>query len=94
MHTKTKKHTTTTIEEKTGLRLTNENDVNKRWSEHYKDLYNHKLKHDSNILDNSNNNNNNREHGDTPILQKEVEETINTLMFNKNQQALMEMKEG
>eukprot|EP00106_Octopus_bimaculoides_P011899 XP_014779341.1 PREDICTED: uncharacterized protein LOC106875626 [Octopus bimaculoides] len=48
-------------------------DVGKRCSKYYRDLYNHKLRHDSNILGISNNN---RELGDILILQEEVKETV------------------
>ena len=80
--TKPHQNRSTGIEDKNGNLLTEEQAIIKRWTEYCKDLYNYKIRPDTNILDNGTNTN--RETGDEPIMKEEVEEAVRSLKESKS----------
>ena len=78
--TSSKQGRTTTIQDKTGKCLTEEQDILKRWSQHYSELYTHTTTGDPKTLDVPPPMNNDS----YPILREEVEATVKPLKKGKS----------
>ena len=79
--TNEKQSRTSTIQDKNGKNLTEEDQVLGRWTEYCSDLYNHDVKGDPSVLYHQNNSD---EDYDDSILRGEVEEAIKTLKKGKS----------
>ncbi|XP_068233634.1 uncharacterized protein [Palaemon carinicauda] len=77
--TKPKEARVSTIQDKAGNCLTEEEDILKRWTEYCSDLYNYQTNGDPNVTSCHKSSNND----DFPVLREEVEEAIRSLKHGK-----------